>query len=112
MNDIMHQSSSETNVGSAERELALAREHFKSTLRDVSTASKAVVQRALQSGKPLLVGVVILAGVALLLGTRAGRRRPLIQIRVVAPTPSWQGALVRMGAQAACDVLASRQRCR
>lgn len=107
MNDMIHPGTFENKVSEAEWELTQAREHFKETLRDVSEASQVVVRRVWQSGKPVVVGVAILAGLALLL-SRSRARRPLVQIRVIAPVPELKKKLLLLAAQVAIGALVRR----
>jgi len=107
MNQAMQEQSFKDNRNQAERELIDARAHFNDTLREVSEASERVVERVWKHGKPLLFGTALLAaGVAVLLITRnSGARRPLLQIRMVAPPPSRQKAWIGLAAQLALGLL-------
>ncbi len=96
-----------SNRSQAERELIDARAHFNHTLVAVSNASERVVERVREFGKPLLFGTVLLAaGVAVLLIARnSGARRPILQIRMVAPQQRQQRAWMGVAAQLAIGLL-------
>ncbi|GEM_PF-1231180 len=102
-----HEQSVKDNRNQAELELIDARAHFNDTLREVSEASQRVVERVWTNGKPLLFGTAVLAaGVAvLLLAHNSGARRPLLQIRMVAPPPGRQKAWIGLAAQLALGLL-------
>ncbi len=101
----------ESSRNQAERELVDARAHFNDTLVGVSNASERVVERVREGvrefRKPLLFGTALLAaGVAVLLIARnSGGRRPILQIRMVAPRPGPQKAWVGLAAQLAIGLL-------
>lgn len=106
MNNGTHEQSLEDSRNQAELELIDARAHFNDTLREVSEASQRVVERVWKDGKPLLFGTALLAaGVAvLLIGRNSAARRPILQIRMVAP-PGRQKAWIGLAAQLAIGIL-------